>query len=198
MDFPGYAIGGLSVGETKDLMYEMIEATVPYLPEDKPHYLMGVGTPEDLVESISRGIDMFDCVMPTRNARNGMLFTRWGKLVIKNSVYADDHRPVDEECGCYTCRNYTRAYLSNACVFLEDIEIKNLVQGILNITYEQSLRFLTDFLDGDKYYKIDNEQHNLVRTKAQLHLLKQFISSKERMEKFVLDTVETLKNEQKK
>ena len=109
--FDGYAIGGLSVGEDKVQMLDMIEATVPYLPSAHPKYLMGVGTPEDLVEGVWRGVDMFDCVMPTRNARNGTLFTSTGKLVIKNSQYRDDPRPVDENCNCYTCRNYSRAYL---------------------------------------------------------------------------------------
>jgi len=111
--FDGYAIGGLSVGEEKHLMYDMTEATVPALPADYPVYLMGVGTPSDLVEGVWRGIDMFDCVMPTRNARNGSLFTSRGKLTIKNSRYRDDPRPLDEECTCYTCRNYSRAYLSH-------------------------------------------------------------------------------------
>ena len=109
--FDGYAIGGLSVGEPKELMQEMLTSTVPHLPTDFPVYLMGVGTPEDLVEGVYRGVDMFDCVMPTRNARNGMLFTSSGRVVIKNSRYREDHRPVDEQCNCYTCRNYSRAYL---------------------------------------------------------------------------------------
>lgn len=111
--FDGYAIGGLSVGEEKQLMHEMTEATVPALPGEYPVYLMGVGTPSDLVEGVWRGVDMFDCVMPTRNARNGSLFTSKGKLTIKNSRYRDDHGPLDEECTCYTCRNYSRAYLSH-------------------------------------------------------------------------------------
>ena len=109
--FEGYAIGGLSVGETKTVMYEMIEATVPSLPRDQPRYLMGVGTPEDLVEGVDRGIDMFDCVMPTRNARNGTFFTSFGKVVIRNAQYERDKQPIDPECACYTCRNFTRAYL---------------------------------------------------------------------------------------
>src|SRR5512135_555575 len=109
--FEGYAIGGLSVGETKPLMYEMIEATVPHLPADQPRYLMGVGTPEDLVEGVDRGIDMFDCVMPTRNARNGTFFTSFGKVSIRNSKYERDPLPIDPECACPTCRNFTRAYL---------------------------------------------------------------------------------------
>jgi queuine tRNA-ribosyltransferase len=109
--FDGYAVGGLSVGETKPMMYEMLEAAVPSLPGDQPRYLMGVGTPEDLVEGVDRGVDMFDCVMPTRNARNGTFFTSFGKLVIRNSRYERDREPIDPECACYTCRNYSRAYL---------------------------------------------------------------------------------------
>jgi queuine tRNA-ribosyltransferase len=109
--FDGYAVGGLSVGETKPVMYEMIDASVPHLPGDRPRYLMGVGTPEDLVEGVDRGIDMFDCVMPTRNARNGTFFTSFGKLVIKNARYERDKGPLDPECGCYTCGNFSRAYL---------------------------------------------------------------------------------------
>jgi queuine tRNA-ribosyltransferase len=109
--FEGYALGGLSVGETKPLMYEMIEASAPSLPEDKPRYLMGVGTPEDLVEGVDRGIDMFDCVMPTRNARNGTFFTSFGKVVIRNAQYERDKQPIDPACGCSTCRNFSRAYL---------------------------------------------------------------------------------------
>ena len=109
--FDGYALGGLSVGEPKHLMHEMLDASVPLLPDSHAKYLMGVGTPEDLVEGVYRGVDMFDCVMPTRNARNGMLFTSRGRVVIKNSCNREDQRPVDEQCDCYTCRNYSRAYL---------------------------------------------------------------------------------------
>jgi queuine tRNA-ribosyltransferase len=109
--FDGYALGGLSVGEPKELMYELLAATADHLPVDHARYLMGVGTPEDLVEGVYHGIDMFDCVMPTRNARNGMLFTSQGRLVIKNACFQQDQRPLDEACGCYTCRHYSRAYL---------------------------------------------------------------------------------------
>jgi queuine tRNA-ribosyltransferase len=111
MDFPGYAIGGLSVGEPKSDMYEMTSVCTSVLPENKPRYLMGVGKPEDLVESIERGIDMFDCVMPTRNARKGSVFTRFGPLVVKNATYKNDFRPIDPECECYTCLNFSRAYI---------------------------------------------------------------------------------------
>ena len=109
--FDGYAIGGLSVGEPKDDRDRVLEATLPELPNDHPRYLMGVGKPEDIVEAVKRGVDMFDCVIPTRNARNGFLFTRYGTLKIRNSQYQHDTRPIDEQCGCYTCQHYSRAYL---------------------------------------------------------------------------------------
>ncbi len=111
LGFDGYALGGLSVGEEKEIMYGVMETCEPLLPEDKPRYVMGIGTPEDLVEAIFRGYDMFDCVMPTRNARNGMLFTKTGSINIKNARYAEDPGPIDPDCGCYVCRNYSRAYL---------------------------------------------------------------------------------------
>jgi len=109
--FDGYAIGGLSVGEPKDEMLKVLDNLTPDMPSDKPRYLMGVGTPEDLVEAVRRGVDMFDCVMPTRNARNGHLFTSEGVVRIRNSPYKDDIRPLDPECDCYTCQHYSRAYL---------------------------------------------------------------------------------------
>lgn len=111
LDFPGYAIGGLSVGEPKVIMYEVLDYTVPCLPENKPRYLMGVGSADCLWEGVARGVDMFDCVLPTRIARNGTALTATGKLVVRNAVYASDFSPLEEGCGCYTCRNYTRAYL---------------------------------------------------------------------------------------
>ena len=109
--FHGYAVGGLSVGEPKEDMLRIMDHIVHKLPDDRPRYLMGVGTPEDLVAGVSQGIDMFDCVMPTRNARNGWLFTRFGDVKLKNSRYRNDLRPLDPSCNCYTCRNFTRAYL---------------------------------------------------------------------------------------
>ncbi len=109
--FDGYAIGGLSVGEPKPDMLRILAHTAPQLPQDKPRYLMGVGTPEDIVAAVAQGIDMFDCVMPTRNARNGMMFTRRGDIKIKNAQYRMEMRPLDEQCDCYTCRNFSRAYL---------------------------------------------------------------------------------------
>jgi queuine tRNA-ribosyltransferase len=109
--FDGYALGGLSVGEEAAAMYDMMEAALPLLPADQPRYVMGVGTPENLIEGVARGVDMFDCVMPTRNARNGVLFTHFGKIVIKQARYIDDPLPIDPDCDCYVCRHYSRAYL---------------------------------------------------------------------------------------
>lgn len=111
LDFPGYAIGGLSVGEPKHLMYEVLDYTVPHLPFDKPRYLMGVGSPDALVEGSIRGIDMFDCVLPTRIARNGTTMTSQGRLVVRNAKFAEDFGPLDPNCDCYTCKNYSRAYI---------------------------------------------------------------------------------------
>jgi queuine tRNA-ribosyltransferase len=109
--FDGYAVGGLSVGEGQQMMLATLEATTPHMPAAKPRYLMGVGTPADLVEAVGRGVDLFDCVLPTRNARNGMLFTSRGRVAIKLARFERDPRPLDEACGCYTCQNYSRAYL---------------------------------------------------------------------------------------
>jgi queuine tRNA-ribosyltransferase len=111
LDFPGYALGGLMVGEAKDATFEMVQATTAVLPADRPRYLMGVGAPDDLVRAVGLGVDMFDCVLPTRNARNGTVFTRRGKIVIKNAEWKGDERPIDPDCRCYTCRHFSRAYV---------------------------------------------------------------------------------------
>jgi queuine tRNA-ribosyltransferase len=111
IDFEGYALGGLAVGEPEDERLRVLEETVPLMPKDRPRYLMGVGRPEDIIATVKRGIDLFDCVMPTRHARNGHLFTSIGVLNIRNSIYLRDTRPLDESCECYTCRHYSRAYL---------------------------------------------------------------------------------------
>ncbi len=113
LDFDGFAIGGLSVGESNEQMYDTVEFTTPFMPKNKPRYLMGVGTPEDLIENIDRGIDMFDCVMPTRNARNGTLFTSFGKINIKAARFKKDNNPIDSNCNCIVCKNYSRAYLNH-------------------------------------------------------------------------------------
>ena len=133
LDFDGYALGGFCVGETKRLMYDLIGQTAACLPEDKPRYLMGVGTPADLVQCVKLGVDMFDCVMPTRNARNGYLFTRQGKLIIKNARYARDPRPIDSDCRCYTCQHYSRAYLRH--LFVADELLAPRLNTIHNLHY---------------------------------------------------------------
>jgi queuine tRNA-ribosyltransferase len=135
--FDGYAIGGLSVGEPKEDMQRVLVYTTPQLPQDKPRYLMGVGTPEDIVEAVAQGIDMFDCVMPTRNARNGHLFTRFGDVRIKNAQYRMDLRPLDEQCTCYTCRNFTRAYLHHLHKLNEILGAR--LNTIHNLYYYQEL-----------------------------------------------------------
>jgi queuine tRNA-ribosyltransferase len=135
--FDGYAIGGLSVGEPKEDMLRILRHTAPQLPRNKPRYLMGVGTPEDIVVAVAQGIDMFDCVMPTRNARNGMLFTRHGDVKIKNAQYRMDLRPLDEQCACYTCRNFTRAYLHHLHRLNEILGAR--LNTIHNLFYYQQL-----------------------------------------------------------
>ena len=135
--FDGFAIGGLSVGEPKEDMLRILRHTAPQLPQDKPRYLMGVGTPEDIVDAVSQGIDMFDCVMPTRNARNGMLFTRNGDIKIKNAQYRMDLRPLDGQCACYTCRNFTRAYLHHLHRLNEILGAR--LNTIHNLHYYQEL-----------------------------------------------------------
>ncbi len=139
LDFPGYAIGGLSVGEPKHLMYEIADYTIPLLPFDKPKYIMGVGTPEDLVELTGMGCDMFDCVMPSRNARNGQLFTGRGTINISNARFRFDEKPVDDECSCYTCRNYSRAYLRHL------YKSRELLSYRLNTIH--NLHFYLDLMD---------------------------------------------------
>ena len=133
LDFPGMAIGGLSVGEPKDLMYEVVESTLPHMSWEKPRYLMGVGTPEDLVRCVAMGVDMFDCVLPTRNARNGCLFTSQGRILIKNAVYAEDQSPPDPECSCLTCRRYSRAYLRH--LFMTGEHLSAVYNTIHNVAF---------------------------------------------------------------
>jgi queuine tRNA-ribosyltransferase len=137
LPYDGFAIGGLSIGETPDLMQKMAYYTAPLLPRDKPRYLMGVGRPEDLVEGVRAGIDMFDCVMPTRNARNGQLFTSRGKVNIKNAKYADDAGPLDPECPCETCTKYSRAYLRHLYICGE--MLGGRLNTIHNLTYYISI-----------------------------------------------------------
>lgn len=133
LGFSGMAIGGLSVGEPKDLMYEIVECTASLLPWDRPRYLMGVGTPEDLIRCIAMGVDMFDCVLPTRNARNGCLFTSQGRILIKNAAYAEDEGPLDPNCSCGTCLRYSRAYLRH--LFLAGEHLSAVYNTLHNLTF---------------------------------------------------------------
>ncbi|UPG64664.1 tRNA guanosine(34) transglycosylase Tgt [Metabacillus endolithicus] len=139
MDFPGYAVGGLSVGEPKDVMNRVLEFTTPLMPSNKPRYLMGVGSPDSLIDGAIRGIDMFDCVLPTRIARNGTLMTSEGRLVVKNAKYAKDFGPLDENCDCYTCRNFSRAYIRHL--------IKSDETFGLRLTSYHNLHFLVNLME---------------------------------------------------
>ncbi len=148
--FDGYAIGGLSVGEPKEERNKVLETTTPLLPQDKPRYLMGVGTPEDIIESVRRGIDMFDCVMPTRNARTGFLYTSTGIVKIRNAKYKDDLRPVDENCSCYTCRHYSRSYLRHLD------KCKEILSSRLNTIhnlhyYQQLMKDIRQAIEEDRF-----------------------------------------------
>jgi queuine tRNA-ribosyltransferase len=161
--FEGYAIGGLSVGEPKEEMLRVLEHVGPRLPADKPHYLMGVGTPEDLVAGVANGVDMFDCVMPTRNARNGWLFTRFGDIKIKNSRYKEDDKPLDETCECYACKNFSRAYLYHLHRAGEILGAR--LNTIHNLHYYlQIMREMRAAIDADRFqafvvqFKADRER----------------------------------------
>jgi len=153
MDFPGYAIGGLAVGEPKPLMYEVIDQVEPYLPEDRPRYLMGVGTPADLVEAVALGVDMFDCVMPTRHARNGWLFTKEGHIVIKHSKYKDDPAPIDSSCGCPVCRTFSRAYLRH--LFIANEILSSVLNTIHNLYfYLDTIRRIRQFIEFHRFNEL--------------------------------------------
>ncbi|MBF74202.1 tRNA guanosine(34) transglycosylase Tgt [Candidatus Poribacteria bacterium] len=162
LDFPGYAIGGLSVGERKDLMYEILSSTAPLLPEEKPRYLMGVGTPEDLVFGVSCGIDMFDCVMPTRNARNGSLFTTVGPVKIRNAKYRNDFTPLDPNCFCYTCQNFSRSYLRH--LHAENEMLGHRLKTIHNLHFYLSLmRGIRYAIADGKFGQLKNKIPDLVQ-----------------------------------
>jgi queuine tRNA-ribosyltransferase len=160
MNFSGYALGGLSVGEDSDTRKRVIGETVPFLPEEKPVYLMGVGKPEDILEAVILGVDMFDCVMPTRNARNGSLFTDRGRLVIKNSAYREDASPIDENCGCYTCSNYSRAYLRH--LFMANELLAYRLNSIHNIHYYiQFMKKIKNAVKENKLLEFKKEFYKL-------------------------------------
>ena len=155
MGFQGYAIGGLSVGEPKSIMTDVLEWTTPLLPENTPRYLMGVGTPEDMIQAVILGVDFFDCVLPTRNARNGTLFTSSGKISIKQAQYAEDPGPVDETCACYTCRHYSRAYLRH--LYLSKEILSSRLNTVHNLYYYINLfRKMKEAIQEDRllgFYK---------------------------------------------
>ena len=160
LDFDGFAIGGLSVGETNEEMYATLNVTTPCMPADKPRYLMGVGTPEDLVEGVMRGVDMFDCVLPTRTARTGKLYTHQGELVIKHSEYREDLHPVDPLCDCYTCRNYSRSYLRHLYTS------KEILASILNTTHNlhyfiNLMKDIRQAIDDDRFMQFRAEFYAL-------------------------------------
>ena len=168
LDFPGYAIGGLSVGEPKPIMYEVLDHTVPILPANKARYLMGVGSPDALLDGAIRGIDMFDCVLPTRIARNGTVMTSEGRKVIRNAQFAEDYEPIDPACNCYTCRNYSRAYIRHLIKADETFGIRlttihnlhfllDLMRGVRQAIREDRLR---DFRDEffERYGLFDNDK----------------------------------------
>ena len=146
LDFDGYAVGGLGIGEAKSQLHEVLDRSAEILPRDKPRYLMGMGYVQDILEAVERGVDLFDCVLPTRNARNGTLFTSRGPLVIKNAKYARDERPIDEECGCYACRNFSRAYLRHL------YEREEISSAVLNTIH--NLHFYLDI-----FHKIRQSIH---------------------------------------
>lgn len=156
MDFPGYAIGGLAVGEPKPVMYEVIEQVEPNLPEDKPRYLMGVGTPADLIECVALGVDMFDCVMPTRHARNGWLFTTDGHIVIKHAKYKDDPEPIDAQCKCPVCRTYSRAYLRH--LFIANEILSSVLNTVHNLYfYLDTMRRIRQFIELHRFDEFRTE-----------------------------------------
>ncbi len=159
--FPGYAVGGLSVGESKGLMYEMAECALSLLPKEKPRYLMGVGTPQDLVNLVENGADMFDCVMPTRNARNGTLFTSLGKVIIKNEKYKDDGAPVDDDCTCYTCRNFSRAYLRH--LYMAGEILSSILNTLHNLHFYFSvIREIREAIIADRFLSFKRDFLNRI------------------------------------
>jgi queuine tRNA-ribosyltransferase len=152
LDLPGMAVGGLSVGEPKGVMFEVLESTVPQLPDNRPRYLMGVGSPKDLIRSVALGVDMFDCVLPTRNARNGCLFTSEGRVLIKNAAYAEDERALDPECSCMTCKRYSRAYLRH--LFMAGEHLSAILNTIHNLSfYLDTMRKMRESISLDSYVK---------------------------------------------
>lgn len=157
LDLDGYAIGGLAVGESHEDMYRVIDAVVPYLPEDKPIYLMGVGTPENILEAVSRGVDFFDCVLPARNGRHGHVFTKYGKINIMNAKYELDKKPIDEGCDCPTCRHYTRGYIRHLFKAKEMLAMRLCVLHNLYF-YNKLMEDIRNAIDGDYFEEFKNQR----------------------------------------
>ena len=166
MDLDGYAIGGLAVGEEAEEMYRIIEAVEPYMPENKPRFLMGVGTPQNILEAVHRGVDFFDCVMPSRNARHGNLFTWHGKMNLLNEKYARDSRPIDENCGCPACRLHSRGYIRHLIKAKEALGMRLAVLHNLYF-YNDLMKKIRDALDGDYFESFYQKYHNLLAERSQ-------------------------------
>lgn len=184
LEFPGYAIGGLAVGETKEQMYATLDVTCPVLPANKPRYLMGVGTPEDIIEAVYRGVDIFDCVLPTRIARNAALLTPDGRINLRNAQYAEDPRPVQEDCTCYTCRTFSRAYLRHLYRAGEVTALRlgtiHNIHFLLNLMREIHQAIREDRLDDlrdtfHRRYRIPNQEvRHEQRARRKAAILNQF------------------------
>lgn len=159
LDFPGYGIGGLSVGEPKDLMYEVLDELIPHMPQDKPRYLMGIGSPDCLVEGVFRGVDMFDCVLPTRIARHGTVMTRNGNLTVRNQPFARDFMPIEDDCPCYTCQNYSRAYIRHLLKAKEILGMR--LASIHNVAF---------------LLRLMNDVRNAIRTDTFVEFRKEFFA----------------------
>ena len=166
MDLPGYAIGGLAVGEETETMYHIIETVEPYMPKEKPRYLMGVGTPQNILEGVYRGVDFFDCVMPSRNARHGNLFTWHGKMNINNEKYFDDPRPIDENCGCPTCRRYSRAYVRHLFKAREMLGMRLTVLHNLYF-YNELMQKIRDALDAGTFNAFYRQYVDLLAARSE-------------------------------
>ncbi len=166
MDLDGYAIGGLAVGEEAEEMYRIIEAVEPYMPTHKPRYLMGVGTPQNILEAVHRGVDFFDCVMPSRNARHGNLFTWRGKMNVLNEKYARDDRPIDENCGCPACRHHSRSYIRHLIKAKEALGMRLACMHNLYF-YNELMQKIRDALDGDYFESFYQKYHELLAERAE-------------------------------
>lgn len=162
MDLDGYAVGGLAVGESTEQMYHILDVTVPHLPRNKPTYLMGVGTPANILESVDRGVDFFDCVYPSRNGRHGNVYTKHGKLNLMNARFAEDERPIEEDCTCETCRHYSRAYIHHLLKAKEMLGMRLCVMHNLRF-YNHLMEDIRDAIDAGNYEEFKNERLDMLK-----------------------------------